>query len=931
MAPLSHGWRGLLVLGTLCTVPVLAADPTPAPAAPPPSATATNAPAAAPAPAQIPAPAPVPSGPSADETRGLKDLQDLVDDGLFEKTDTAAKAFLQKFPASPLRAQARLLQGKALYYLGRFAPAADALKGAPKDLPDALAPEFLFWQGEVYAALENWPEAEKAYRACLAQAGASSPLAPKAQLGLAWTLAKQGNEADARALLAALMQATPPVEAGEKAALVLAKIQIADSQLDEAVKTLDALGQRKVRPAAAFEAAYWRGEIAQLRKDWPTAIKYYRVVTDDPKAFPGPLVAQAWFGLGSVYGKDGNPADGAQAMQALEQAFTLGTSEQVRLASFRLYLQAAAALQRLPQAQAKLRDFAQKDKSPVTAGAALLAIAASQADNGAADQAVGTLEALLTTSPQTDWRAAALFQLGQLYTDKGKPDQALAAFQNCLDSGPAPAMAREAEYKTAEIWFAKGDAAKAADFFQKAAAGAPNNPVAEKALVNLLRCQAQLGNVDAFLKTEADFDKAFPQSGFLGRIVLEKAGLYEKAGQADKARAVYQDAVKTAAPDQKPLLLLRLADLLSRGGQYDDAFALYNQILNDFKEDARVPEAAYGAIWTGNLAGHATREQARDQLLQLAQRFPQSPLAPTMVFEAATFYYDQQDYVDAQTKFEQAAKLAQGPLASRALYYAGDSALHRSDFQAALQILEKIPENAPDNLKTEARLLQGLVYQRQAKFENALALFDAVLSTEKTGRLFVAATLRKGDCLFALGGGDPTRYEQAASAYGTLLAAGQGDFAQRNEAATMRAQCWEKLGRTDDALNLYLDVLNGREAPAPAPTEGNGGTAPAAPPPDLFWRVKAGLFAADLRKQQQNWRGMVDIYQRLESLGGATQAEFRDTATRLRREHFLFDDSDLGDAAAVPATNVPVATPPPAAVAPANAATNAVTAAPAKP
>ena len=37
------------------------------------------------------------------------------------------------------------------------------------------------------------------------------------------------------------MQATPPVEAGEKAALVLAKIQIADNQLDDATTTLDAL------------------------------------------------------------------------------------------------------------------------------------------------------------------------------------------------------------------------------------------------------------------------------------------------------------------------------------------------------------------------------------------------------------------------------------------------------------------------------------------------------------------------------------------------------------------------------------------------------------------------------------------------------------------------------------------------------------------
>ena len=130
---------------------------------------------------------------------------------------------------------------------------------------------------------------------------------------------------------------------------------MADNQLDEASETLDALAARKLHPAEGFEADYWRGELAQLRQKYPDAVKFYRTVTDDPKAFPDPLVAQAWFGLGNTYQKMG---DHDKAMAAFEQAFTLGAGEQLRLASFRLYLRAPgpAATPRSASAAPRFRE-----------------------------------------------------------------------------------------------------------------------------------------------------------------------------------------------------------------------------------------------------------------------------------------------------------------------------------------------------------------------------------------------------------------------------------------------------------------------------------------------------------------------------------------------------------------------------------------------
>ncbi|MDE1170282.1 MAG: tetratricopeptide repeat protein [Verrucomicrobium sp.] len=839
---------------------------------------------------------------AARAARELERLQTYFDEGLFEKVDAAAKA-LVKIPAASAqqKAAARLLQGQAFYYLGQFGPAQAAFEAVPAaDAPERQA-EVLFWQGEALTGQENWAEAEKRYRAALSQPP-PNPYEARAQLGLGWALFHEGNEPDARALLNSLIEAKLPTEAGDKAALILAKIDLARGEPDAAAKTLDGLVQRKVTPGVAFEAAYWRGEIAQQQDRPADAIAAYRKVTDDAKAFPGPLVAKAWFGLGSAYLKTN---DGEKAMQALEQAYTRSASEQMKLASFRLYLQSAAGLNRLPAAQARLRDYAKHDNAAVTAAAALLAIASSQADHGDTDEAIGTLEALLTAYPQTDWKPAALFQLGQLYTDQGKPDEARTALQNCLEANPPAGMAREASFRLAEIDFAKGAYAKAAAEFEKAAPG--GGPLTEKALFNLLLAQAAQGAIDPFLKTEADFAKAFPQSPLLPRIALEKARLYEKANQPDQARAAYQAALQRN-PDaaQKALLLLRLADL-ERGAQhYDDALKYYNEVATEFPEDPRVAEAAYDFVWVSFLAGKYTKEQARDALTGLAQRFEKGPLGARIDFNLGEFCFEAQDYVGAQTYFEKVASgFPQSDLVPRALYYAGQAATQRKDYAAALKILEKVPADAPGGLKTDARLLQGLIYHLQGRFADAVALFDSVLAGEKSGPRFVAATLRKGNALFAQGGADPTRYELAANTYGTLLSTGQGSFAERNEAAYMRAKCFEKLGRAADALALYLDVLNGREAPAPFDEKNP-------PPPEMLWRVKAGLDAAALRQATQDWAGAAEVYRRLEALGGPNANDFRDALNRLRRDHFLFDEETGAPAAAAvpqpapaPATNVP--------------------------
>ena len=823
-----------------------------------------------------------PASPSLDEEASLHaGVQMDFKEGIFERAQTRAREFLRRFPSSPKRFEVQLVLAKASYFLGNFPEAVAALSNNPASVPEALRSEYVFWLAESLLQAGKAPEAEKKYREVLT-------LKPPrdrevaAQLGLAWSIYKEGRETEAQQMFAALQASPDSGVAGQKAAIYEARILLGKSQFKEAEQVLQKLLGSKLNPGVFLEANYWLGEIAQADNRLAEAIGKYTVVTSDPRAYPRSLLAQAWFGAGICQQK---LQQYDQAMQSLEQAFTIGNDEQLKFASFKLYLQSAQKLNRLQEAEQKLRAFAQQDSASITASAALFAIGSSEADQKQGDQAIATLEAMLTAYPNSIWRAPANYLLGTLYNDKNQPVQALKAFQACLDAGTDEVTQQQVIFQMGAIYFSQGDLTRAAANFQRAASS--SGPSAENALFNLLLVQAEREDLDSFLAADAQFEQQFPKSNWMARLTLKKAELLARKGQLDKARQTYQDALaRNLDPSQNPLLLLRLADLLYNTGQYAEALKRCEELVTTYPKDAAVPEANYKAIWCSYLLKELTTDQMRTALLEIYHKFPQEPLSARALFNAAEFSYNAHDYVGAQTGFEEVARVfPQSELVDQAQYYAGRSAAERQAYAPALEILDKVKEGS--TFKIDARLLQGNIYLQQLRFENAINLFDAVLSTEKTGARFVEATLAKGQCLFALGASDGTRYEQASAAYGDVLTSNQGNAAQRDEAAFYRGRCWELLHRQQDAEALYLEVLNGQTA---TPDASATSTLPRELPPEIYWRVQAGQRAVELRKKDQDWPGALAIYRKLEQISGPLQAQFHSEISKLRRDHFLYDD-----------------------------------------
>jgi len=815
---------------------------------------------------------PLRAEPTDDEKQALHLAEQSFKDGAFDLCNDRVAALLKKYPKTELAAEVEVLQARALYQLGRSDAALAALNLPPDQVPENLRSDTLFWQAESLLDLGKWPDAEQKYRALLALKDIAADRVDAANLGLAWALFKQGKEADALPLIQSLIKNKGGTTAGQQAQLLLAKIELAQKQFKDAITGLETLLAAQPEKGVAFETDYWLGETYAANGQPDKAVTAYESVTNDAKAFPKPLVVQAWLGLGRAQTA---LQQNDQAMLAYEQTYHLTENESTRLDAFQSYLECARASGALPDAVAKLQEFAKT--SDLSAPAALFAIGLVLAEDHEDDKAIGILESLLVAYGTSPWVPAANEQLGQLYARTGKPDQAIKALQNCISTSADLALVRTARSQLGSVLLnQKKDYAGAATQFAQISDGADSS--AENASYNFLIAQAHLGKIDVFTKAEADFEKRFPKSSYLKALALTEGQLLADAGKTDNAKAVYQKAIAMGGigPDQEALLKA-LADLQYQTNDLEGALATYQAIVGKFPNDSLA--AAQQGVLVSYELNKLTEDQVEQALVQLAQKYSNVPGAPEAYFRLGEFYFYRQDYVRAQDAFQQL--IANYPNSSdvdKAYYYAGKAAFAHQDYAAARTLLEKVPDSS--SFKPEARLWEGRVCQQQLNFDQAETFYDAVLATEKTGPRFVEASLLKGQCLFALGPQDPANYGLALAAFDQILKSKEGTISDRNEAAVRGAKCLEKMGRTDDAMALYLDVLYGRVA-------GDDASSPA--PPEFSWQFEAGSEAGRIRESQKDWRGAIEIYKRLEEIGGAHAQDFHDLIDKLRRDNYIYE------------------------------------------
>jgi len=484
-------------------------------------------------------------------------------------------------------------------------------------------------------------------------------------------------------------------------------------------------------------------------------------------------------------------------------------------------------------AAATLQAFlARKDLEPAQRSRAELLIAEAKTSGGQAKEA---LEMLESTEDADAYRTAML--RGRALAASGANRQAQETFAQAAKSARTKDERTAATANRFVTALATGDLALATPAWDALRETAPDHPRFLEWSLLMASAEAQQGRIDSL----AALARRIPATDYSFQAKIALAEWRLARGEAEAAERI----LKTAEPE---------ADVPQRAATL-----------------------AAAAIFAADNAGSKTRgELVADCQAFLAQHAT-APEAADVSFKLAELHARGGDHAAAETILATLSeKLTDGESSAMAKFLAAQAASRSMSDAAAGRALVWLNELAQgqSSLKHRARFEQASLLLRQKKFADALALHDATLAADPPADVRNAAQMERADILFAMGSTQPEKFDEAAAAYERIAADQTAPPDWRDQAACKRAAALTRRGQTEKALALYREILD-RSA-----TKGA----------DQYWFLKAGMDAARLLEEQQDWAAAVAVYDRLASASGARREELEQRARRLRLEHFIWEN-----------------------------------------
>lgn len=449
-------------------------------------------------------------------------------------------------------------------------------------------------------------------------------------------------------------------------------------------------------------------------------------------------------------------------------------------------------------------------------------------------------------------------------------EAALAAEKAAAHEQAGANILAEAQALIGTARAAEGNFAAAVSAFDEALAHEEDPAARADLLARRARAHEGLGDLAA---AEADYramDGRDATSLPGGHPLLLAAAMYERGEAWDQALALYRELLD-ADPDTpwRPQALLRRGRLLERRGEPALAEQDFDAVMAGYAESEWAEQAAVARMQA------LYREGRIDEVIAATEAFrtrhPASALHVDVDLLRAQLAFNRGLFEEAETRFLAVAEQYENhPRAPDALYWAGRAAAEQQEFRRAVETYNRLIRRYPGaDLIAEARFAQGDALSEFGEFAGAVLAYDEAARTWPDRPLAVQAILRKADCQFALGADRPERYLEASVTYRQVLDRDDAQPADRFQAEVKLGRTLEKLGRTDEALEAYLQVVYRWLAL----------TEQGEPLADV-WFVRAAFHAAALEEAAGRNDRAIDLYRRVAEAGvsAAAEAERRLTA-----------------------------------------------------
>jgi TolA-binding protein len=789
---------------------------------------------------------------------------DLLDDaiqshraGIPEVSITKLRQFLASEPTQARAEAARILLARCLIETQKMAEAAQVLESAK-------GPEAIFLKAQEALRSKRFREAADYFRELI---GSTIEFSTEARLGLADTQKATGE-------LEAALKTLEPLMADEQSAdpraqLLAAEIYLTESNTSEAEKIISGLkaNSRKTE----LEKTCLEGELALKQGKLAEAATAFSKVLEKPEDRTFRIVAVARLGLAKVLVQKQEYEEAETELEKLisDQPRSPVVGELFQNL-FEIY-----SKENNPETTELVRWAAENPETggPDRPAYALYYLLRLQIQQGLTTEAAENCRKLVARFPDHPAAVDASLILGRQQIGAGHFDDAIKQLANLLERSPH--LSNEdrfrINYLLGESNYLGGNVSAARDIFHHLSTKFGYDR--QNTLFNWAICSMELGDASSFALAFRQLEEQKPHEDLIGDLLFDQGLLEAKAvnGSADETLREFVKRFPDHPQTNQAQLIQAELRMTGQPPDLDGARKALSAVAptGDPQIDEKADRVRF-FLATSDPSQSARSVQALAQ--EYLQKYPDSPAKAEVRLKLGELYFRENDFPNAQTQFELVSEESpDSPLVETALFLAGEAArksLNPASVDRAISLFEDV-HKLGGPLKFQARLEQATTMRQTKHEKEAIVLLDDLLTQNPPSDIRYQALDGKGEAMFTLAANDPKMYEQAINAFNTLLSSEGLTTEWKQQALYQKGKCLEKLGKLDDALSNYYDVLA---------TEGG----------DQLWSFRAGFDAAQILEDRRSWSSAAAIYEKLANTRGARSEEAKNRLTRLRLEHFLW-------------------------------------------
>jgi TolA-binding protein len=808
------------------------------------------------------------------------------DDGAYELAEKYFAEFLQTYTNSARVPEAILYRARAALHQQQSKVAIDLLT-TNTARAGPLTDQYRYWLAETHRQSSNYQAAAEGFVTMIRDFPASRLLL-EASFGEA--LARFKLQAWPRVI--DLLRNTngvfqkqsrlrPNDELVTRGQLVLVEALIESDRYSEAVEALRSLADRELIPEFRWRTQYLicRTDLAARRAT--NALTASTNLTALAAATgQRPLVAESVALRGVILERLGNHEG---AIGEYEKNVTETTPAEYRRQALLRIIELTLEQDKLTDAVQKLETFFNQYPQDAASDVALLTLgelnlkrhfaASTNAIAPATNflqMALGQFNRLITNSG-SPFLGKAYLNRGWCYWLDNKPTEAQLDFRTALARLPRGEDQAIAQFKIADAQFRLNDFTNAIAGYRAVVTNYQELPrvqeeLASQSLYQIVRASLQINDLGGATAAMQEITRSYGDSPFADRGLLFLGESYTRGNQPAEARALFQQFLSQHPNSPlRPRVELAIAHAYTEEQEWEPALQQYEAWLRRYGTNELRASAEFDYAHVSYQAGRLTN--ALTLFTSFLGTFPGHTNAPVAKYWVGSFYYDQKQYAEAESHFQQLFQNTNWPVSAwtyEAHMMAARCAVARQDYQAAYSYCLPIMNDTkpPPELAAEAFFAAGdALIQQPAAPEKPLAnFFDAIRAFNKIIVLFptnsrvALAWGRIGDCYRQLASTDPKYYENATIAYREVLKI--GDASARSQAEVGLGQIMERLAKTinpelwKEAFRHYYNVVS--EASL---VEGEK--------IDPYWYKEAGLAAARLAEEHQQAEVATRIYSRL--------------------------------------------------------------------